>query len=67
MQHSIFVILTRGCGMRLRSLDNVCFLQIKKINDIPVSMKGAVVACCLFSPIMVAVLMCYEKYVKKNI
>ena len=53
--------------MRLRFLDNVCFLQIKKINDIPVSMKGAVVACCLFSPIMVAVLMCYEKYGKKNI
>ncbi|CAK0785512.1 hypothetical protein CVIRNUC_008722 [Coccomyxa viridis] len=41
--------------------------QIQKINDIPNSMKGAVVACCLFSPIMVGCLMAYEKYVKKTI
>ena len=44
----------------------VC-LQVKKINDIPVSMKGAVIACCLFSPIMVAAILCYEKYYKKSI
>ena len=51
-----------------RELDrcHVC-VQVKKINDIPTSMKGAVIACCLVSPIMVAAIMCYEKYVKKNI
>lgn len=30
-------------------------------------MKGAVIACCLVSPIMVIGLMCIEKYVKKVI
>ena len=44
-----------------------CPVQIQKINDIPTSMKGAVIACCLFSPIMVGCLMAYEKYVKKTI
>ena len=64
--------LTQCCEQDLSSLlsggltDSLC-VQIKKINDIPTSMKGAVIACCLFSPIMVAAIMCYEKYVKKNI
>jgi hypothetical protein len=43
------------------------FMQIQKINDIPWKMKGAVIFCCLVSPIMVTILMCIEKYVKKVI
>ena len=41
-------------------------MQIKKINDVPKTIKGAVAACCLFSPIMVAAFLCYEKYGKKT-
>ena len=67
MQHSV-IILYASSPSAVSQIEffTVC-VQVKKINDIPTSMKGAVIACCLVSPIMVAAIMCYEKYVKKNI
>ena len=40
--------------------------QVKKINDTPAAMKAACAVCCCITPILVTLILFYERRFKKH-